>query len=210
MSRLPGCGARAIPRVAGARHIIVAAWYLLSVAAGARASAAQVFGNPTVSHHAPQRIYHVLNYKLSLHFDQAKGEVAGSEDVLLQPLRPAFSDFELDSSELTIERVTLNAANGRSVPLSFKVDGQHLRITLNRSYGRGETVRLRIRYHGFPRAGLYFVTPNRDYPHWPTEIWSQGEPEFNHFWFPCWDHPNDMSSSETVLTVPEGQVAVSN
>jgi aminopeptidase N len=222
MSRLPGSRARAVRDAiatpgakpaqctAHARFGMALACGLLCVTAGAHASAAHVFGNPTVSHHAPERIYHVLNYKLSLHFDQAKGEVAGSEDVLLQPLRPAFSDFELDSSELTIERVTLDAANGRSVPLSFKIDGQHLRITLNRSYGRGETVRLRIRYHGFPRAGLYFVTPNRDYPHWPTEIWSQGEPEFNHFWFPCWDHPNDMSSSETVLTVPEGQVAVSN
>ncbi|HEX5461724.1 MAG TPA: M1 family metallopeptidase [Steroidobacteraceae bacterium] len=183
---------------------------LLSIAASAHGSAAHVFGDPAVSQRAPQRTYHVLNYKLSLHFDQAKGEVAGSEDVLLRPLTTGFNHFDLDSSELTIERVTLQGANGRSVPLSFEAAAQRLRIALDRSYARGEAVRVRIRYHGFPRAGLYFVTPNRDYPHWPSEIWSQGEPEFNHFWFPCWDHPNDMSTSETVLTVPEGEVAVSN
>ena len=152
---------------------------LLCVTAAARASSAQVFGDPAVSHLAPQRTYHVLDYKLSLHFDQAKGEVAGSEDVLLQPLQAAFRGFALDSSELTIERVTLEAANGRSAPLTFKVGNRHLRITLDRAYGRGQTLRVRIRYHGFPRAGLYFVTPNRHYPHWPTEIWSQGEPQFN-------------------------------
>jgi aminopeptidase N len=195
MNRLPG---------------LVVACGLLSAAVGTGASAAQVFGDPAVSHHGPERSYHVVNYKLSLHFDQAKDEVAGSEVVLLQPLGPAFSSFELDSSELTIEGVTLEAAGGRSVPLPFKAGDRHLRITLDRSYGRGEPVRVRIRYHGVPRAGLYFVTPNKDYPHWPSEIWSQGEPELNHFWFPCWDHPNDMSSSETVLTVPESQVAVSN
>lgn len=183
---------------------------LLCVTAGAPACAAAAFGDPAVSHHAPERTYHVVNYRLALHFDQAKGGVAGSEDVLLQPLRPAFGELDLDSSELEIEQVTLEAANGRSVPLTFKAGARRLRITLDRPYGRGETVRVRIRYHGFPRAGLYFVTPNRDYPHWPTEIWSQGEPELNHFWFPCWDHPNDMSSSETVLTVPQGQVALSN
>lgn len=183
---------------------------LLSVSAAAHASATQVFGDPAVSHRGPERSYHVVNYKLSLHFDQAKGEVAGSEDVLLRPLRPAFSGFELDSSELTIEGVTLEAAGGRSVALPFKAGAAHLWITLDRSYGRGQTVHVRIRYRGVPRAGLYFVTANKDYPHWPSEIWSQGEPELNHFWFPCWDHPNDMSSSETVLTVPEGQVAVSN
>jgi aminopeptidase N len=197
-------------RAGSVLHGLVVACGLLGVAAGARASAAHVFGDPAVRHLAPQRTFHVLHYKLSLHFDQAKGEVAGSEDLLLQPLRPAFGAFDLDSAELTIERVTLQAANGHSVPLSFKADGQHLRIALGRSYAPGEALRVRIAYHGFPRAGLYFVTPNRDYPHWPTEIWSQGEPQFNHFWFPCWDHPNDMSTSETVLTVPQGQVAVSN
>ncbi|HEV2212745.1 MAG TPA: M1 family aminopeptidase, partial [Gammaproteobacteria bacterium] len=44
----------------------------------------------------------------------------------------------------------------------------------------------------------------------PREIWTQGEAEFNHYWFPCWDYPNDMASSETVVTVPQGQVVVSN
>ena len=42
------------------------------------------------------------------------------------------------------------------------------------------------------------------------EIYTQGEPEFNHYWFPCWDYPNDMATSETITTVPEGQVVVSN
>lgn len=207
---IPTASVRRARRTGDARLCIALACGLLCVAAGARASAAPVFGDPAVSHHAPQRTYHVVNYRLALHFDQAKGEVAGSEDVLLRPLRAGFQNLQLDSSELTIERVTRAAANGRAVPLTFKVGGGHLRITLDRSYGRGETVRVRVRYHGFPRAGLYFVTPNRDYPRWPTEIWSQGEPELNHFWFPCWDHPNDMSSSETVLTVPADQVALSN
>src|SRR6185312_7679186 len=182
---------------------------LLSIASGASASS-HVFGDPAVSHRGPERTYHVVNYKLSLSFDQASGEVLGSEDVTLQPLAAGFERFRLDSSELTIESVTLEAADGRSNPLTFNVGDGYLQIRLDRSYGRSDELRVRIRYHGFPRAGLYFVTPNRSYPHWPTEIWSQGEPEFNHFWFPCWDHPNDMATNEMVITVPESQVAVSN
>ena len=188
----------------------VVACGLLSVATGASASAPPVFGDPAVSHRGPERTYHVVNYKLSLRFDQAHGEVLGSEDVTLVPLGTGFDRLRLDSSELTIESVTLEAADGRSNPLAFNVGDGYLQITLGRSYGRGEELRVRIRYHGFPRAGLYFVTPNQSYPHWPTEIWSQGEPEFNHFWFPCWDHPNDMATNETVITVPEGQVGISN
>jgi aminopeptidase N len=60
---------------------------------------------------------------------------------------------------------------------------------------------VRIVYHGFPRAGLFFVSPTAIYPHWPQEVYSQGETEFNHYWFPCWDYPNDMATSETVTTV---------
>ena len=181
---------------------------LLSIASASAAS--HVFGDPAVSHRGPERTYHVVNYKLSLRFDQARGEVMGTEDVTLEPLDAGFRGFRLDSSELTIESVALEAADGRSDPLTFNVADGYLQVRLDRTYGRSDELRLRIRYHGFPRAGLYFVTPNRSYPHWPTEIWSQGEPEFNHFWFPCWDHPNDMATSEMVITVPEGEVAVSN
>ena len=197
MTRLSGLG------------VVGMACGLLSIASGASASS-HVFGDPAVSHRGPERTYHVVNYKLSVHFDQARGEVLGSEDVTLQPLAAGFDRFRLDSSELTIESVTLEAADGQSDPLTFSVGDGYLQITLGRPYGRSDELRVRIRYHGFPRAGLYFVTPNRSYPHWPTEIWSQGEPEFNHFWFPCWDHPNDMATNETVITVPESQIAVSN
>lgn len=190
--------------------LLAAACALLSITGAAGASGAHAFGDPAVTHSGPVRTYHVVNYKLSLRFDQARGEVLGSEEVSLKPLGAGFDRFRLDSSELTIESVTLEAGNGRSDPLSFNVGEGYLEITLGRTYGRGEPLRVRIRYHGFPRAGLYFVTPNRSYPHWPTEIWSQGEPEFNHFWFPCWDHPNDMATNETVITVPQGQVALSN
>src|SRR6185312_3098504 len=69
---------------------------------------------------------------------------------------------------------------------------------------------LRIVYHGMPRFGLFFDNPTPAYPDTPREIWSQGEPEFNHHWFPCWDYPNDMSTSEVIATVPEGQVVLSN
>src|SRR6185437_12977276 len=114
----------------------VAACGLLT-AASAGASAPHVFGDPAVAHRAPERSYHVVHYKLALHFDPAKGEVFGSEDVLLQPLRPAFSYFGLDSSGLTIEGVTLERARGRFVALPFKADDRHLRIALDHYYGRG-------------------------------------------------------------------------
>ena len=180
------------------------------VHAGPACAARGIFGDPAVAHHAPKRIYHVENYRLALHFDPAKGEIFGDEILTLTPRVASLRRFYLDSSGLVIERVTLERPGGGTMRLRFETSRSRLWITLGMSYPRDSVLRVRIRYHGFPRAGLYFVNPDAHYPHWPEEIWSQGEPEFNHFWFPCWDYPNDMSTSETVTTVPAGLRVVSN
>jgi aminopeptidase N len=169
-----------------------------------------VFGNPAVTQRPPRRTYHVQSYELKLRFDEAKGEVFGDEVIRLEPLGSGFSRFYLNSSGLTIRNVTLRSPVGRPLPLQFKTADSRLWITLNRAYDPHDVLRVDIRYYGFPRAGLYFVQPSAAHPHSPREIWSQGEPEFNHYWFPCWDYPNDTSTSETVVTVPEGQSVVSN
>lgn len=169
-----------------------------------------VFGDPSVWRWPPSRTYHVVNYKLELHFDQAKGEVFGDETVTLQPFGPGFQSFYLNSSGLEIESVRLESERGTEVPLRFSTKGDKLWVYLDHGYGRGARLNVRVIYHGFPHTGLYFVNPTPAYPRWPREIWSQGEPEFNHFWFPCWDYPNDMATSETITTVPDGQSVVSN
>lgn len=178
-------------------------------ALGYSANPGQRFGDPMIVQRTPRRTYHVQNYRLALHFDEARGEVFGDEVVTLEPLSKGFKRFYLNSSGLTIETVRLITARG-SEPLFFRVKDTRLWIRLNRDYGLQDRLTVYIVYHGSPRAGLFFVNPNADYSEWPTEIWSQGEPEFNHYWFPCWDYPNDMATSETITTVPDGQSVVSN
>jgi aminopeptidase N len=168
------------------------------------------FGNPGVLQWAPSRTYHVENYKLKLRFDQLKGEVFGDETVKLRPIQPHFHKFYLNSSELTIDSVTMEQAHGMTVKLTYTSQDPRLWIVLDHDYEPTSTLNVRIVYHGFPRTGLFFVNPTPSYPNWPHEVFSQGEAELNHFWFPCWDYPNDMTTSETVTTVPDGQIVVSN
>lgn len=193
-----------------ARWVFAATVLAFGAAGGARAQSAHVFGDANVWHWAPSRTYHVENYKLGLHFDQAKGEVFGDEVVTLRPFEPHFHKFYLNSSGLTIDAVTLLPVQGAALKLAYTVEDPQLWITLDHDYGAARDLRVRIVYHGFPPTGLFFVNPTKDYPQWPREIYSQGEAEFNHFWFPCWDYPNDMATSETVTTVPDGQSVVSN
>jgi aminopeptidase N len=168
------------------------------------------FGNCDVLQWAPSRTYHIENYKLKLRFDQLKGEVFGDETVKLRPIQPHFHKFYLNSSELTIDSVTMEQAHGRPVKVTFTSQDPRLWIVLDHDYEPTSTLSVRIVYHGFPRTGLFFVNPTPSYPNWPHEVFSQGEAELNHFWFPCWDYPNDMATSETVTTVPDGQIVVSN
>jgi aminopeptidase N len=182
----------------------------ISLAVNATEPDAAVFGDPNVWQWAPSRTYHVENYKLTLHFDEQKGEVFGDEVVTLRPFEPHFRNFYLDSSELNIDSVILEPMQDSPVRLAYAARDSRLWITLDRDYDATSTLNVRVVYHGSPRTGLFFVNPRPSDAHRSQEIHSQGEPEFNHYWFPCWDYPNDMATSETITTVPEGQSVVSN
>ena len=52
-----------------------------------------------------------------------------------------------------------------------------------------------------PEKGLYFISPSAIFPNKPYQVWSQGEGEDNRYWFPCYDYPNDMATSEMYVTV---------
>jgi aminopeptidase N len=190
-------------------------FFLLCAVLGAQVNAAgqgeaHVFGNPKVWQWPPNRSYHVENYKLTLHFDEPKGEVFGDEVITLRPFEAPFRKFYLNSSELTIDSVALEQHDDRPIALAYAGEDPRLWVTLDRDYDSSSTLKVRIVYHGFPRTGLFFTNPSQDYPQRPQEVFSQGEAEFNHYWFPCWDYPNDMATSETVTTVAEGQSVVSN
>ena len=212
----PGaCGERARPGGQGGRMVLQAivllllAGFALNGSIQARGQNARTFGDPQVWHWPPSRSYHVENYKLTLRFDQAKGEVVGDEVVTLRPFESHFRKFYLNASELSIDSVGVQTRSGE-VKLNHEEQGERLWITLDREYAPKTALNVRIVYHGYPRTGLFFVNPTADDPKRPREVYSQGEPELNHFWFPCWDYPNDMATSETITTVPEGQTVVSN
>ncbi len=175
-----------------------------------------IFGDPNTTLYAPTRTYHVENYKVATRIDMEKGQIEGDETVTLRSLLPALRDFYLNSSQLTIDSVSLLSNASASTPLQFHSDPSKLWITLDRNYSPDTSLKVRIKYHGnpegrpFPDAGLSFIRPDSSLPSRPLEVWSYGWPENNHYWFPCWDYPNDKSTSEIILTVPEPLSVVSN
>jgi aminopeptidase N len=183
---------------------------IVALAFSCLAAAGDESDDPGRMHWTPSRTYHVENYKLRLRFSQSRSEVFGDELVTMRPFESGFDSFCINSTELTIDSVTLVVAANAPEALAHTTDDHCLWIRLDHPYGPSDSLNVRIVYHGHPRIGLFFVSPGSNDPNAPREIYTQGEPEFNHYWFPCWDHPNDMSTSETITTVPDGQVVVSN
>ncbi len=177
---------------------------LLAVCNGLIASGGQE--EAPLQHVARERSFHVLHYRLEISVDLHARTCRGSVGITLAPLRQDFKEVMLDAADMTI--LGAEIANRR---LAFSRSGDTLRIPLGRTYGVADTIRLRVSYSvTSPKKGLYFVSPDSGYPGKQWQAWSQGEAEDNHYWFPCYDFPNDMSTSEMIVTVADSLTAISN
>ncbi len=165
------------------------------------------FGDETSSIQYPRdRSYDIRHMVLDLSFDWDRQWVGGDVTFTLTPLAKPLRRVELDSADLTIWQVR----EGVEETLPHRVSGHRLEVDLGREVAPGELVTFTVSYESRPPKGLYFVGPDREHPDRPKQIWSQGEAEDSHWWFPCYDYPNDRMTFETHLTVPAGMTAVSN
>ena len=153
------------------------------------------------------RNFDVLHYVIKTSFDVANKTVKGAVEVTLKPLYKGFSEFDLDAEGLKIEQVSLlSGMTLRSVSRPGR-----LHISLDRAYASSETITVSIKYHARPQRGLYFVPTASDNGFKrPAHIWTQGEPEDNHYWFPCYDFPDDKATSEQYITTGGSEIAISN
>jgi aminopeptidase N len=84
-------------------------------------------------------------------------------------------------------------------------------ITLSQPTAVGKTIEVAIAYRSDnPQRGLYFVAPTEQQPHKPVQVWTQGEDEDSRYWFPCFDYPGQLSTSEIRVRVPKPYQALSN
>ena len=154
---------------------------------------------------ARSRSFDVLHYRIEVAFDEPHRTVLGKVTTTLVPFLPSLAVIEFDAEQMQIHRVT---SGGRELP--FEVRPKTVAITLDRTVSFRDTVTIVIEYTARPTRGLYFIRPDSAYPDRPRQIWTQGEDMDNHFWFPCYDFPNDRVTSELLITVPEPLVALSN
>jgi aminopeptidase N len=151
--------------------------------------------------------YDLIHQRIAVRdFNWDSTSFKGSVATTLVALRPNLDSIILDAGALlTIRRIATPAG----ATLRQERHGDTLVVFLAKPAGFRDTVRFTIDYDGKVEngRGLTFVDER---PHTPRQIWSQGEDQDNHLWFPTYDFPNDKMTWELEATVPPGYVAISN
>ncbi|HWB26164.1 MAG TPA: M1 family metallopeptidase [Chitinophagaceae bacterium] len=168
------------------------------------------------------KINDLVDTKLDVRFDYDKQYLYGKEWVTLRPHFYPTDSLSLDAKGMNINEVAL-LKDGKKVPLHYTYDSLILSITLDKTYKADEKYTLYIDYVSKPNErkeegsaaitdakGLYFINPKGEEKDKPTQIWTQGETESNSAWFPTIDKPDQKTTEQITMTVPDKYVTLSN
>lgn len=167
------------------------------------------------------RDFDLLHTTLDLRFDYDNETVIGEAVLTLKPHFFPQKQLVLDAKDFDIHAFGL-LDSGKSTELNFYYNERQVTAFLPKSYTAKDTIQVRLKYTAFPNKssmpagtaitdtkGLYFVNPLSK-PGKPTQIWTQGETEYNSKWFPTIDSPNERATQEIKLTVNQKYRALSN
>ncbi|MGI9650614.1 M1 family metallopeptidase [Chryseobacterium sp. RLHN22] len=160
--------------------------------------------------------------KLKVSFDYQKEQMNGEEWLTASPYFYATNELILDAKGMLIHEVALDQ-NGKKSPLKYDYKNDVLKITLDKTYAKNHDYTIYIKYTARPNEvkqqgsaaindakGLYFINAQGQDPGKPTQIWTQGETESSSAWFPTIDKPNQKTTQEIYMTVPDKYVTLSN
>ena len=170
------------------------------------------------AHYIRSRDYDMRHIALDLKFDWDKEQAFGTATITLAPLVPGFQKINLDAGLMIFNSIKLN---GKNLTYNYDEKATLLTVNLDRIYKIGEPLTLVVDYRtkgevvpntlGFGGGGgLKFIKPDADNPNGRRQIWSQGESDYNRFWFPSYDAPNDFATTELTATVEKPLFVISN
>lgn len=177
---------------------------ILSVAL--RAMQAQTTRNPIPTYPERERSFDVLHIKIDVKIDDKNKVVLGTVESKIRPLGENFSVIELDAEDMQFHEAKVNGNSVRIDQSGFKV----VKLIMDKNYSPSDILTYQIIYTARPVKGMYFVAKDSLDPNAPRQVWTQGEAADNHHWFPCYDAPNDKSTSEVIMTVSDEYTTLSN
>jgi len=164
----------------------------------------------------------LIHTKLVANFNYAQSQMNGEVWLQLHPHFYPTNTLHLDAKAMEIKEVAI-VQNNSNKKLRYEYDGLYLNIFLDKTYTAKENYTIYIKYIAKPNEykakgseaitdakGMYFINPLGEDATKPTQIWTQGETEGTSVWLPIIDKPNQKSTQEFHLTVPNKYVSLSN
>ena len=175
------------------------------------------------------KINDLVHTRLDARFDFDKSYMYGRVWITLKPHFYPTDSLRLDAKGMDIHKIAmiknagLSGGQGKESALKYDYDNWQLNIHLDKTYKGGEEYTIFIDYTAKPdelevkgsaaindARGLYFINPKGEDKDKPTQIWTQGETEATSAWCPTIDKPNQKTTDEISMTVPDKYVTLSN
>lgn len=159
---------------------------------------------------------------INLKFDWLKKQALGFTTITFSNVESSDTLF-LDAGMLIINKITLQNGKG----LNFEYDGldndNGLKVILDKKYKSNVDITIRIEYitnwinksdsnniWGSFGKGIRFFEPSLTEKERRKQIWAVGEAESNRYWYPGYDAPNDLRTTEFIATIAKPLMAISN
>ncbi|MDO4704423.1 M1 family metallopeptidase [Tannerella sp.] len=195
---------------------------LLLLCGWSLAAQTETSGRSDLYRHTPEKQTRLIHTCLKVGFDFNKRTMEGEARITAAPHFYPADRLRLDAKAMRIHEVAIVQAEERK-PLRYLYRNDSLNIELDRTYRRDENYTVYIRYTAQPEEvaykgkrtfsdtkGLYFIDPDGEDPERPTQVWTQGQTEYASCWFPTIDKPNQKSTQEVYITVPDRYRSLSN
>ena len=162
------------------------------------------------------REYDLKNVLLNLRVIWEWRTLSGTVTETLAPLTDNPKALSFDCGK----GITVTACKVDSADAKFEVKDGKLNVTPPAALKKDADTNVAITYFCKPTApgsdiggflpGVHWVEPDAFAPERKPSVWTQGETEDNHEWVPIYDYPNDKTTSETYIEVPETWRMVGN
>jgi aminopeptidase N len=165
-----------------------------------------------------EKIHDLVHTKLKVDFNFSNKTMNGEAWITAKPHFYSADKITLDANAMIIHKVAMN-----DYSLPYNYDEYELIIDLPKTYQKDEEFTIYIKYTARPEKvkdkgskaitdakGLYFINADGSDKNKPTQIWTQGETQANSAWFPTIDAPNQKTSQEIYITVPNKYKTLSN
>ena len=164
------------------------------------------------------KTHQLIHTKLKVDFNFTEKQLNGEAWITAKPYFYPANTIILDAKAMLIHKISMN-----NVALKYSYDNFELSINLPKTYTKDQEFTIYIKYTARPEKvqqkgsaaitdakGLYFINADGLDKNKPIQIWTQGETEANSCWFPTIDSPNQKTTQEIYITVPDKFVTLSN